>query len=352
MDSNTEHEKYMRRYLELAGKGIGRTGLNPMVGSVIVHNGRIIGEGFHREFGGPHAEVNAINSVKDQALLQNSTIYVSLEPCSHFGKTPPCSLLIREKKIPRVVIAMMDPHPEVSGKGKTLLQEAGIEVISGVLEEEAKFLNRRFLVNQNLKRPYVILKWAQSRDGFIDKLRKPGDPLEPNWITNQSSRMLVHKWRAEESGIIAGVNTVLTDNPALNVRDWSGKCPVRIVIDRKNRIPENFKIKDDTEKTWIFTAGKNKGEGINTKYFNLNDNYSLEYFLKRLLEMGISSLIVEGGQFLTNHFISNVLWDEARVFTGQLKFKKGVPAPKIEKKDHFFDVFRNNELQIKVKSIT
>lgn len=352
MDRNTEHEKYMRRCFELARKGIGKTGLNPMVGSVIVRNGRIIGEGFHREYGGPHAEVNAINSVKDQALLQESTIYVSLEPCAHFGKTPPCSLLIREKKIPRVVIAMMDPHPEVSGKGKTILEEAGIEVISGILEKEAKFLNRRFLVNQTSKRPYVILKWAQSSDGFIDKLRKPGDPLEPNWITNQTSRMLVHKWRAEESGIIAGVNTVLTDNPALNVRDWTGKCPVRIVIDRKNRISENFKIKDDTEKTWIFTGEKKKGKGINTEYFTVNENFSLESFLKRLLTMGISSLIVEGGHFLLDHFISNDLWDEARVFTGQLKFEKGVPAPKIKENNHFFDVFRNNKLQIKVKSIT
>src|SRR6056297_3594095 len=165
MDRHCEHEKYMRRCLELARKGIGRTGLNPMVGSVIVHKGKIIGEGFHGEYGGPHAEVNAINSVKDPALLPDSTLYVSLEPCAHFGKTPPCSLLIREKKIPRVVIAMMDPHPEVSGKGKTMLQDAGINVISGILEKEAKFLNRRFLVNQKSKRPYVILKWAQSSDG-------------------------------------------------------------------------------------------------------------------------------------------------------------------------------------------
>lgn len=342
----------MRRCLELARKGIGRTGLNPMVGSVVVWNGKIIGEGYHREYGGPHAEVNAINSVKDPALLPGSTIYVNLEPCAHYGKTPPCSLLIKEKKIPEVVISMLDPHPEVSGEGKKILEDSGIKVITGVLEKESNFLNRRFLVNQLRKRPYIILKWAQSRDNFIDKLRKPGDALQPNWITNQTARMLVHKWRSEESGIMAGVNTILTDNPALNVRDWSGKCPVRIIIDRNGRIPENFRLKDDTEKTWIFTSGNKKPGGINTRYFDLPRDYSLSEFLKNLLKMGISSLIVEGGLSLLNRFIYSDLWDEARVFTGNMEFTKGIPAPVIEKDIDFFEVFRNNQLHISVKSIS
>ena len=342
----------MRRSLELARKGMGRTGSNPLVGSVIVHKGKIIGEGFHRKYGGPHAEVNAINSVKDKSLLSKSTLYVNLEPCAHYGKTPPCSMLIRESKIPEVVISMIDPHSEVSGKGINILKEGGIKVTTGILEKESRFLNRRFLVNQLLERPYIILKWAQTKDGFIDKVRAPGDPVQPNWITNQTCRMLVHKWRSEEAGIIAGVNTVLRDNPSLNVRSWSGKSPVRIVIDRHYRIPRHFKIKDDSKKTLIFTPGRKDFQGKNTEYLILPYDYSPDEFLKRLLKMGICSLIVEGGLTFINLFINNGLWDEARVFTGNMSFKNGIPAPETEENTVFFDNFRNNELQIIVKDIT
>ncbi|MFW5877743.1 MAG: bifunctional diaminohydroxyphosphoribosylaminopyrimidine deaminase/5-amino-6-(5-phosphoribosylamino)uracil reductase RibD [bacterium] len=351
MDTSSLHEKYMRRCLELARKGTGRTGSNPLVGSVIVHEGKIIGEGFHREYGGPHAEVNAINSVKNKDLLSGSTIYVNMEPCAHYGKTPPCSLLIRESKIPEVVISMIDPHSEVSGKGIKILERAGINVTTGILEKESRFLNRRFLVNQLLERPYIILKWAQSKDGFIDKIRAPGDPVQPNWITNQTCRMLVHKWRSEEAGIIAGVNTILTDNPALNVRNWSGKNPVRVVIDRGDKIPGHYKIKDDSEKTLIFTQSRRKFQGKNTEFITLPHDYSLREFLKKLLKEGIHSLIVEGGLTFFNQFIDNDLWDEARIFTGDINFKNGVKAPEIEENAIFFDIFRNNKLEIKVKSI-
>ena len=244
MDPSEIHEKYMLRCLELARKGIGKTHSNPLVGSVIVHSGRIIGEGYHHEFGGPHAEVNAINSVKDEALLKDATMYVNLEPCSHYGKTPPCSLLIREKGIPRVVIGSIDPNPQVAGRGINMLREAGIEVIIGVLDEASDWMNRRFFKYIATGKPWVILKWAESRDGFLDRVRQEGEEVRPNWITNQTARILVHKWRSEEEGIMAGVNTVLSDNPRLDVRDWTGSNPVRILIDRNDRIGRLFHVKD------------------------------------------------------------------------------------------------------------
>lgn len=352
MDSSSLHEKYMKRCLELASRGLGQTGLNPLVGSVIVHNGRIIGEGYHREFGGAHAEVNAISSVKDPSLLKDSTLYVNLEPCSHFGKTPPCSLLIREKRIAKVVISMIDPNPEVCGKGIEILKKAGIEVIAGILSAEAEFLNRRFLVNQRLGRPYIILKWAESRDGFIDKIRTSEDPQEPNWITNHTARMLVHKWRSEENAITAGVNTLLTDNPALNVRDWSGKSPVRVIIDRNDRIPDNFRVKDDTVPTWIFSGKRTGKSGKQTEYLPFSPNYSLDKFLNILFQRGISSLIVEGGSILINSFIDNRLWDEARVFQGKERFIMGIHSPGIKISPQYFGFLRNNKLMIYVKSNT
>ncbi|MGC9342362.1 MAG: bifunctional diaminohydroxyphosphoribosylaminopyrimidine deaminase/5-amino-6-(5-phosphoribosylamino)uracil reductase RibD [Bacteroidales bacterium] len=352
MDSSFEHSKYMKRCLELARKGLGNTGTNPLVGSVIVHNDRIIGEGYHCKFGGPHAEVNAINAVKNQELLKNSTLYVNLEPCSHFGKTPPCSLLIKDKEIPEVVVGMTDPNPSVLGSGIEALRQSGVKVTTGILEDECRFLNRRFIINQEEKRPYVILKWAESSDGFIDKVRKKGDPLRPNWITNHTARMLVHKWRSEEDGITAGVNTILTDNPSLNLRDWTGKDPVRIIIDRFGRIPANFNVKDNSSPTWIFSNMKNGIIGDNTRIFKISAKYELSDLLNKLYKEGISSVIVEGGADFTNSFINNDLWDEARVFTGKEKFIEGVKAPKIEKKSNFFHVFRNNKLRIWVKGIT
>lgn len=323
-----------------------------MVGCVIVHKDRIIGEGYHQKYGGPHAEVNAVNSVKDPGLLKESVLYVNLEPCSHYGKTPPCTLLIRQKQIKEVVIGMTDPNPLVSGRGISSLRESGVKVISGIMEKECRFLNRRFIVNQEKERPYIILKWAESQDGFIDKKRKKGDPLKPNWITNHTARMLVHKWRSEESGITAGVNTILTDNPSLNLRDWTGEDPVRIIIDRRNRISEDFHVMDDSLRTWVFRPGKNKESKINTLYYDISEEYDLNLLLKSLLKQGMSSVLVEGGAQFVKSFINNDLWDEARVFTGKLKFNSGVRAPKIDEKANFFQTFRNNKLKIWVKGIT
>jgi diaminohydroxyphosphoribosylaminopyrimidine deaminase / 5-amino-6-(5-phosphoribosylamino)uracil reductase len=318
----------MRRCLFLARNGLGKTQTNPLVGSVIVHNDRIIGEGYHELFGGPHAEVNAIRSVKDKSLLKNSILYVNLEPCSHTGKTPPCSLLIRESGIPEVVIAHSDPNPLVSGKGIQSLKNAGIRVTIGILEDEALHLNRRFLNSIKTGMPYVILKWAASKDGFIDIIRNPGDPLKPNWITNQTARMLVHKWRSEEMAILAGVNTIITDNPRLDVRDWPGKNPLRIVIDRNSRISNDYNVFDDATDTLVF-GSKHIGTFNKTIFKAIEKDAGLRVVLKQLYAIGVSSLMVEGGSELLKSFIREKLWNEARVFRGNVQFFKGVKAPVI-----------------------
>ena len=236
-------EKYMARCIELAKGGRGNVSPNPMVGAVVVHKGRIIGEGFHRKCGEAHAEVNAIASVKDESLLKDSTIYVSLEPCSHYGKTPPCAELIIRKGIPRVVVGCLDPFPEVSGRGVRMLREAGVEVVTDVMEEEARALNKAFMTLQTKGRPYIILKWAQSEDGFIDRLRM--DVLEPVTV--------VHKLRSEVAAIMVGTRTALLDNPSLNVRHWSGNSPVRVVLDRRLVIPDSYRLLDGSLRTLIFT---------------------------------------------------------------------------------------------------
>ena len=228
----------MLRCLQLAKNGLGSTYPNPMVGSVIVYEDRIIGEGWHQQAGQPHAEVNAVNSVNDQSLLDKATIYVSLEPCSHFGKTPPCSDLIIAKGIKKVVIGTVDPFAEVAGRGIKKLIDAGCEVLVGVLEQECQQLNKRFFTFHQKKRPYIILKWAESLDGFIAPEAKSRSSREPVWITNSYSKQLVHKWRAEEQSILVGTKTVEADNPSLTTRDWSGKSPTRIVLDRELKISE------------------------------------------------------------------------------------------------------------------
>ncbi|MDD4192591.1 MAG: bifunctional diaminohydroxyphosphoribosylaminopyrimidine deaminase/5-amino-6-(5-phosphoribosylamino)uracil reductase RibD, partial [Mangrovibacterium sp.] len=248
-------EKYMYRCLELARLGMGEVAPNPMVGAVIVHEGTIIGEGYHREFGGPHAEVNAINAVKTRELLRSSTLYVSLEPCAHFGKTPPCSDLIVSCQIPRVVVGSADPFAAVAGRGIERMRGAGVRVETGILEKECMELNRRFFTFHQQKRPYVILKWAQTLDGFLDVDRSyPEMSGKPTWISNELSRRVVHRQRTEEAAILVGTNTVLKDNPSLTVREWSGRQPVRLVLDRQNRLPEGLQVKDGKAPTVIFTA--------------------------------------------------------------------------------------------------
>jgi len=338
-------EIYMRRCFELACHGLGSTRTNPLVGSVIVHNNRIIGEGFHHEYGGPHAEVNAIRSVADKSVLSESTIYVNLEPCSHFGKTPPCSTLILTHKIPRVVISNSDPFPSVSGRGIEALRYGGSEVVTGVLEKEGEFLNRRFLTFHRKKRPYIILKWAETADGFIDVERDKDSSIGVNWITDEVSRTLVHKWRSEEAGLLVGTNTVITDNPKLNVRRWKGNSPLRIVFDRNGRLPETANIFDNSQDTLVFTCDQDRYAG-KTNSILIDHDYQLEDILSELYDQKIISVLVEGGQQIHNAFINSGLWDEARVFVGRMTFKNGVRAPRIEGEPAEKLDFAGNEVNI------
>lgn len=320
----------MQRCIELARLGAGSVSPNPMVGCVIVCGNEIVGEGFHRKYGEAHAEVNAVNSVATPELLKESTLYVSLEPCAHHGRTPPCTGLIIEKQIPRVVIGAADSSPEVAGRGIKKLMEAGIEVVSGVLGQECRELNKRFSTFHEKKRPYIILKWAQTSDGFIDIARESSDYGEPNWITGDLALRLVHKIRAEEDAIIVGTNTALKDNPSLSVRNWAGESSLRIVIDKELKLPETLKFFDGTQKTLILNALKTEKEDL-TEWFKLDFSKDiLPQILSELFSRKILSLIVEGGRQLLESFIRDGLWDEAHVFSGNKFFFSGIEAPKIQ----------------------
>jgi len=324
---NLEDKKYMQRCLELAKLGLGTAAPNPMVGSVVVYDNKIIGEGYHQKCGEAHAEVNAINSVKDADLLEKSTLYVNLEPCAHYGRTPPCTDLIIEKKIPRVVIGCVDSFAEVSGNGIKKLKKSGCEVKVGILEKESKELNRRFFTFHKKKRPYIILKWAETKDGFIDKKRKSDETIEQNWITNQLSKKLVHKWRTEESAFMIGCRTAKKDNPQLTVRDWTGRNPIRVVLDRKLKLSADLKIFDKSARTLIFNSVKNE-QKQNLNYIKIEfNNNVLVSVLTKLYELEIQSVVIEGGEKLLTSFINAGLWDEARVFVGNKYFKEGVKAP-------------------------
>ncbi len=343
----------MRRCFELARKGLGMTQSNPLVGAVLVHDDRIIGEGYHHEFGGPHAEVIAIRSVKDPSLLSQSTLYCNLEPCSHHGKTPPCSMLITQKGIRRVVVSNGDPFPSVNGQGLRHLEDSGVEVETACLEEEGFHLNRRFFHYINYRRPYVILKWAQTADGFIDLEREPGDREGPRWISNELCRTLVHKWRSEESAIMIGTNTVLTDNPRLNIRRWSGSNPVRITLDRRGRLPDNAHMLDGTQETLVFT-GVDRNYAGKIRIVHADPSYTLVDVMEELYDQQLTSVFVEGGAQLHNSFLSTGLWDEARVFKGKMSFSQGVKAPEINEKpdervqigDAQLEVYRNKDSTI------
>ena len=318
----------MQRCIELAELGNGSVSPNPMVGAVIVMDTIIIGEGYHHKYGEAHAEVNAINQVistfSDYAdLLDQSVLYVSLEPCAHYGKTPPCADLIIKHKIPNVVIGCRDPFDQVNGKGIEKLQDAGINVITGVLEKECQWLNRRFFTRVQKHRPYIILKWAQTFDGFF----APDDKSQ-HWITGIESRKLVHQWRGEEDAVLVGKNTAAIDNPQLNVRYSQGKSPKRIVIDRKLELKPDLNIFDQSVETLIFNELKTSIEGKN-KYIALEDfdRYVPEYILYQLYLQDIQSVIIEGGARTLNKFIEAGLWDEARIFTGNINLKKGIKAP-------------------------
>ena len=316
-------QAYMQRALQLAKLGFGQTSPNPMVGCVIVHENVIIGEGYHMVYGGPHAEVNAVNAVENKELLKESTVYVTLEPCSHFGKTPPCADLLVSHQVKKVVVCNIDPNPKVAGSGVKRLQDAGIEVEVGLLEEEGEELNRRFFTAFRKKRPYVILKWAQTADGFISRKN-----FDSKWISNQYSRQMVHKWRSEEDAIMVGTNTVHYDNPSLTTRSWNGKDPVRIVVDRDLRLNRDLNLFDGSVKTICFTE-KDAESLPNLKFIRL-DTVSPELMLGALSEEGINSVIIEGGSGLINSFEGEDLWDEARVFTSKTTFGEGIDAPKLK----------------------
>ncbi|GAA4278546.1 bifunctional diaminohydroxyphosphoribosylaminopyrimidine deaminase/5-amino-6-(5-phosphoribosylamino)uracil reductase RibD [Aquimarina mytili] len=326
----TIHEKHISRCIQLAKNGLGSTYPNPLVGSVIVYNNQIIGEGWHYQAGEPHAEVNAIKSVKNKAVLKNATIYVSLEPCSHHGKTPPCSDLIIEKGIKKVVIGTIDTFSEVSGTGIQKLMNAGCDVTVGVLEKECLELNKRFFTFHNKKRPYIILKWAQTQDHFIaPETRKNRKPI---WITNSHSRQLVHKWRSEEQAILVGNKTVIKDNPKLTTREWPGKNPIRIAIDISGKITEDSAILDNTTATIIITSEKFKKESFNNLTYEVIQTKEkiIEEICTILYRHEIQSVIIEGGTQTIQSFINENLWDEARVFEGNTTFNNGIKAPTLK----------------------
>lgn len=323
---NKSHHFYMGRCIELALKGKGFTSPNPMVGAVVVHEGKIIGEGYHRKAGEAHAEVNAIASVRDQSLLSKSTLYVSLEPCSHYGKTPPCAELIIRKRIPRVVIGSLDPFPEVSGRGVEMLLKAGVEVLTGILETEAKALNKVFMTFQEKQRPYIILKWAQSADGFIDRERDDYS-TPPVLLSSAESRRRVHQLRSEVSAILVGTRTALLDNPSLSVRHWSGSDPVRLVVDRHLCIPSHYHLLDGTIPTVVFTSRPARNVNNITYISLVPEQPVLPQILSYLKEQKLDSLLVEGGAALLRSFLSEGLWDEIRVETAPCLLSQGVKAP-------------------------
>ena len=340
------HEKYINRCIQLARNGLGRTYPNPMVGSVIVHDETIIGEGWHQKAGLAHAEVNAVNSVKDQSRLKDSTIYVSLEPCSHFGKTPPCSDLIIARGIKRVVIGTMDPFAEVAGRGIKKLMEAGCEVKVGVLEKECIDLNKRFFTFHQKKRPYIILKWAQSEDRFLAPENK--DKRRPVWITNSYSAQLNHRWRSEEMAILVGSKTVTEDDPKLNVRNWTGSDPLRVIIDPNLDAPENSSIFDGSQQTLIICEtnhSEKNSENVTFRQIDFSAKVP-QQICEILYQNGIQSVIIEGGAFTLNSFLNEGLWDEARVFTGAIQLKNGIKAPISQGKLAKQMMLENDELKI------
>ncbi len=323
----SNNETYIKRCLDLAVKGLGQVAPNPMVGCVIVCDGEIIGEGYHEQYGQAHAEVNAVNSVKDKSLLKKSTLYVNLEPCSHFGKTPPCADLIIEHKIPYVVIGSIDSNSLVSGKGIEKLAKAGVDVKSGTLEDDCKKLNKRFFTYHEKKRPYIILKWAQTADGFIDVKRNEEGTSKPIQISNSDSKKLLHLWRSQEQAIMIGTNTALLDNPQLTVREVEGKNPLRITVDKWLRIPKQFNLFDKTTPTLIFTS-VNEPSQTNLEFVQVDfEKAVIPQMLDELYKRNIQSLIVEGGENILNSFIDAGLWDSARVFISEKTLGKGVSAP-------------------------
>ena len=329
----------MQHCLSLAQKGLGHVAPNPMVGAVLVHQDRIVAEGYHEFYGKAHAEVNAFNHLQDDSILSECTLYVNLEPCAHHGKTPPCADLVIRKGVKRVVVGNLDTNPLVAGKGIARIREAGIEVVTGVLEKECRELNKRFFTFHEKKRPYVILKWAQTADGFISRNPVP-ESREDNWITGPESKRLAHQWRSEEQAILVGRKTVEADNPQLTTRLVTGNNPLRLAIDKDLRLNSSFAIFDNAAKTIVFT-GKAQDPAQNVHFVPLDFSKDIiPQMLQHLHSIGISSVIVEGGTTLLQSFIVSGLWDEARVFVNpKLKFGTGILAPKL---DHLISIPRGH----------
>ena len=318
----------MQRCIDLARLGEGNVAPNPLVGAVIVLNDRIIGEGYHQKYGEVHAEVNAVNSVNDTSVLKDATIYVSLEPCAHFGKTPPCSDLLVHHQFKRVVIGCQDTFSEVSGKGIQKLKNAGIEVEVGILEEKCRELNKRFFTFHEKKRPFIILKWAQTQDGFID-VKRDGKSVGINWISAPETKVLVHKWRSEEHSILVGKNTVLNDNPTLTVREVTGNNPIRIVLDSQLEISKEANVFNNEASTIVFNELKDEVIG-SVRYYKL-PNLEAKTIINALYDLSIQSVFIEGGAKTLQSFIDLNLWDEARVILGANSFNEGIKAPFISK---------------------
>jgi diaminohydroxyphosphoribosylaminopyrimidine deaminase/5-amino-6-(5-phosphoribosylamino)uracil reductase len=343
------HEKYLLRCLQIAENGLGSAAPNPMVGAVITYNNKIIGEGFTGPFGGAHAEVRAIDSVVDKSLLKESTLYVTLEPCCHFGKTPPCTDKILSAGIPRIVIGLQDPNEKVGGKGIAILKDAGCEVITGVLALECKEHHRRFLTFHTKRRPYIILKWAQSADGFVaPATSKRKTTPEPYWISSPVSRQLAHKWRSEESGILVGTQTALEDNPKLDARLWKGSNPVRVLLDRQLRVPKDFHIFKTSGKLIIFCSSqKTPKDTDRILYRPVSEGKPLvTQFLSALWEAQIQSIIVEGGARTLDSFIQSGKWDEARIFISPSKLGSGLEAPRLLKEP--IDVYKSGPDTVRI----
>lgn len=332
---------YMQRCIELAKLGLGNVLSNPLVGSIIVHQNQIIGEGYHERYGAAHAEVNAIRSVIDKSLLKKSTLYVNLEPCSHHGKTPPCANLILEHQIPHVVIGMQDPNPLVAGRGIQLLQDKGVNVDLRIQEEACLFLNRRFITFQTKKRPYIILKWAETLNGYL----APSIPARTQ-ISNELSKRYVHRWRAEEAAILVGSKTASVDDPELTVRYWTGKNPVRILLDRSLLISKDALILNESSPTLVFNEQRSFVSN-NIEYVKIDfSNYEVQPILEMLYQKNIQSVIIEGGASVLNSFIQRNLWDEARIIRSQTSFSDGIKAPTLPMNFFQTDDLGDNQLII------
>ncbi|MFM7016547.1 MAG: bifunctional diaminohydroxyphosphoribosylaminopyrimidine deaminase/5-amino-6-(5-phosphoribosylamino)uracil reductase RibD [Bacteroidota bacterium] len=332
------HEQYMQRCLQLALKGLGKVSPNPMVGCVIVHDNKIIGEGYHEQVGEAHAEVNAINSVEDKTLLKTSTLYVSLEPCNHFGKTPPCSDLILKHQIPNVFIGVQDPFEKVNGSGIQKLKDAGVNVIVGILEEECREINKRFFTFHIEKRPYLILKWAQSKDGFIGKRNQSVR------ISNELSRIINDTWRTQEDAILIGGETARTDNPHLTVRTLEGRNPTRIILSNSGNLSDELNVLDGNATTFIYSSTQISKPNCET--ILLPKNNDLTFLLADLYQRNIQSVIIEGGASILNQFLKNELWDEIRLFESDNKLEDGILAPFIPQNADTIEPIDNNQLKI------